>query len=245
MNGSVSTSKRSRRSPPKSSSACCWTGSRICEACLNCGFVQDDTVTGDADGRILQFLQQAKRGVDLNQELWVANAAGTVIASTMPGLQGREVGDRPWLQATRRGEAWIGTPEMQDLTGRVGMPMAFPVVASFDRAKTVGVLVAVLDWAKIVEILQSIKVLPEGQNERGYMVLADARGLVLAAPPFLSGWEPGKTRLNSLGLEGLEAAVAGAPTGSAILTSVIPAISWATRRARANCTSLARGTPFW
>ena len=44
------------------------------------GFVQDDTVTGDADGRILQFLQQAKRGVDLNQELWVANAAGTVIA---------------------------------------------------------------------------------------------------------------------------------------------------------------------
>ena len=59
------------------------------------GFIQDDTVTGDADGRILQFLQQAKRGVDLNQELWVANAAGTVIASTMQGLQGREVGDQP------------------------------------------------------------------------------------------------------------------------------------------------------
>jgi len=181
------------------------------------GFVQDDTVTGDADGRILQFLQQAKRGVDLNQELWVANAAGTVIASTMPGLQGREVGDQPWLQAARRGEAWIGTPEMQALTGRVGMPMAFPLLASFDRAKTVGVLVAVLDWAKIVEILQSVKVLPEGQNERGYMVLADARGLILAAPPFLSGWEPGKTRLNGLGLEGLETAVAGAPAGSTIL----------------------------
>ena len=181
------------------------------------GFVQDDTVTGDADGRILQFLQQAKRGVDLNQELWVANAAGTVIASTMPGLQGREVGDRPWLQAARRGEAWTGTPEMQDLTGRVGMPMAFPLLASFDRAKTVGVLVAVLDWPKIVEILQSVKVLPEGQDERGYLVLADARGLILAAPPFLSGWEPGKTRLNSLGLEGLEAVVAGAPAGSSIM----------------------------
>jgi methyl-accepting chemotaxis protein len=181
------------------------------------GFIQDDTVTGDADGRILQFLQQAKRGVDLNQELWVANAAGTVIASTMPGLQGREVGDRPWLQAARRGEPWTGPPEMQDLTGRVGMPVAFPLLASFDRAKTVGVLVAVLDWAKIVEILQSVKVLPEGQNERGYMVLVDARGLVLVAPPFLGGWEPGKTRLNSLGLEGLDSAVAGAPAGSAIL----------------------------
>jgi methyl-accepting chemotaxis protein len=181
------------------------------------GFIQDDTVTGDADGRILQFLQQAKRGVDLNQELWVANAAGTVIASTMPGLQGREVGDRPWLQAARRGEPWTGPPEMQDLTGRVGMPVAFPLLASFDRAKTVGVLVAVLDWAKIVEILQSVKVLPEGQNERGYMVLVDARGMVLVAPPFLSGWEPGKTRLNGLGLEGLDSAVAGAPAGSAIL----------------------------
>ena len=41
------------------------------------GFIQDDTVTGDADGRIQQFLQQTKRGVDLNQELWVANVAGT------------------------------------------------------------------------------------------------------------------------------------------------------------------------
>jgi methyl-accepting chemotaxis protein len=182
------------------------------------GFVQDDTVTGDADGRILQFLQQAKRGVDLNQELWVANAAGTVIASTMQGLQGREVGDQPWLQTARRGEAWTGAPELQPLTGRVGMPLAFPIVASFDRAKTVGVLVAVLDWPKIVEVLHSVKVLPEGQDERGYMVLADARGVILAAPPFLSGWEPGKTRVNSLGLDGLDAAVAGAPAGSAILT---------------------------
>ena len=183
------------------------------------GFVQDDTVTGDADARILQFLQQAKRGVDLNQELWVANAAGTVIASTMPGLQGREVGDQPWLQAARHGETWTGTPEMQPLTGRVGMPLAFPILASFDRAKTVGVPVAVLDWSKIVEILHSIKVLPEGQDERGYMVLVDARGVILSAPPFLSGWEPGKTRINSFGLEGLVATTAGgAPAGSAILT---------------------------
>jgi len=181
------------------------------------GFIQDDTVTGDADGRIQQFLQQTKRGVDLNQELWVANVAGTVIASTMPGLQGREVGDRPWLQAARRGEAWVGPPEMQELTGRVGMPMAFPLVASFDRAKTVGALVAVLDWTKVVEILQGVKVLPEGQNERGYMVLGDDRGMILAAPPFLSGWEPGKTRLNSLGLEGLGQAVGGAGTGSGML----------------------------
>jgi methyl-accepting chemotaxis protein len=181
------------------------------------GFIQDDTVTGDADGRILQFLQQAKRGVDLNQELWVANAAGTVIAATMPGLHEREVGDRPWLQAARRGEAWAGSPALQDLTGRVGMPMSFPLVASFDRAKTVGALVTVLDWARIVEILQTVQVLPDGQDERGYLVLTDSRGLVLAAPAFLTGWEPGKTRLNSLGLDRLEDAVAGAPAGSAML----------------------------
>ena len=113
------------------------------------GFIQDDTVTGDADGRILQFLQEAKRNFDLAQEFWVANAAGTVIASTLAALRGREVGDREWLQAARRGEPWVGSPEMQDLTGRVGMPLAFPLQASFDRSKPVGVLVAVLDWPKI------------------------------------------------------------------------------------------------
>src|SRR5262245_53525069 len=52
------------------------------------GFMQDDTVTGDADGRVLQFLQEAKRNSDLTEELWVANAAGAVIASTIPNLRG-------------------------------------------------------------------------------------------------------------------------------------------------------------
>jgi methyl-accepting chemotaxis protein len=197
--------------------------------------IQDDTVTGDADGRVLQFLNDAKRNFDLNQELWVASAAGTVIASTMPTLRGREVGDRDWLQSARRGEIWVGSPEMQDLTGRVGMMVAVPIQASFDRSKTVGVLVAVLDWPKIVEILQSVKVLPEGQNERGYLVLADTRAMILAAPPFLSGWEAGKTRLNSLGLDGLEQMAARAPAGSATLDvrDATYLIGWATSERRA------------
>lgn len=180
------------------------------------GFIRDDAVTGDTDGRILQFLQEAKRNSDLTQEFWVANAAGTVIASTLPSLRGREVGDREWLQAARRGETWVAPPAMQDLTGRVGMPFAFPLQASFDRTKSVGVLVEVLDWPKILQILQGVKVLPEGQDERGYLVLTDARGVLLGAPPFLSAWEAGKTRLNSLGLEGLEQVVTG-QTGSATL----------------------------
>jgi methyl-accepting chemotaxis protein len=177
------------------------------------GFMRDDAVTGDADGRVLQFLQEAKRNSDLTQEFWVANAAGTVIASTIPALRGREVGDREWLQAARKGEAWVGQPSMQDLTGRVGMPFGFPLQASFDRTKTVGVFVEVLDWPKIVEILHGVKVLPEGQNERGYLVLTDMHGVLLGAPPFLTGWEAGKTRLNALGLEGLDK-VAAAPNGS-------------------------------
>jgi methyl-accepting chemotaxis protein len=165
------------------------------------GFIRDDAVTGDADGRIRQFLQEAKRNTDIAQELWVANAAGTVIASTMPALRNRDVGDRDFLQAARRGEPWVGSPMMQDLTGRVGMPLAFPLHASFDRSKPVGVLVAVLDWPKIVATLQAVRVLPEGQDERGYLVVANSQGVLLSAPPFLTGWEPGRTRLNALGLD--------------------------------------------
>ena len=177
------------------------------------GFIRDDAVTGDADGRIQQFLQEAKRNTDVAQELWVANAAGTVIASTLPTLRGREVGDREFLQAARRGETWVGTPMMQDLTGRVGMPLAFPLQASFDRSKPVGVLVAVLDWPKIQSALQAVRVLPEGQDERGYLVLANSQGVLLAAPPFLSGWEPGRTRLNALGLDSV-GTIVNAPAGS-------------------------------
>ena len=177
------------------------------------GFIRDDAVTGDADGRVQQFLQEAKRNTDVAQELWVANAAGAVIASTMPSLRGRDVGDHEFLQAARRGNAWVGTPSMQDLTGRVGIPIAFPLHASFDRSKPVGVLVAVLDWPKILSILQAVRVLPEGQDERGYLVLANSRGELLAAPPFLTGWEPGKTQLNSLGLDSIDALTVG-PAGS-------------------------------
>ncbi len=177
------------------------------------GFIRDDAVTGDADGRIQQFLLEAKRNTDVAQEYWVANAAGTVIASTLPTLRGREVGDREFLQAARRGESWVGLPMMQDLTGRIGMPLAFPLQASFDRSKPVGVLVAVLDWPKVLATLQAVRVVPEGQDERGYLVLTNSQGVLLAAPPFLSGWEPGRTRLNALGLDSV-GTITTAPAGS-------------------------------
>ena len=175
--------------------------------------IQDDTVTADADGRILQFLQDAKRNFEL-QELWVASAAGQVIASTIPGMRGREVGDRAWLQAARRGEGWVGVPQMQEFTDRVGMPIAAPLYASFDRSRTVGVIVEVVDWPKVVETLQRVKVHPAGQDDRGYLVLADSRGMLLSAPSFVSGWEAGKTRLSTLGLGGLEQVAAQRLTGS-------------------------------
>ncbi len=178
--------------------------------------IQDDTVTADADGRILQFLQDAKRNFDL-QEAWVASAAGQVIASTLPALLSREVGDADWLHAARRGESWVGVPELQEITGRVGMPIAMPLYASFDRSKTVGVIVAVIDWPKVVETLQSVKVLPEGQSDRGYLLLADTRGFLLSAPAFVNGWEAGKTRLSSLGLDEVEQLAAKSLTGSATI----------------------------
>ena len=179
------------------------------------GFLQDDTVTGDTDGRIQQFLGEAKRNFDLYQEIWVANAAGTVIASTRPELRGREIGDREWQQAARRGDPWAGLPGPQELTGRVGMPLAFPIRASFDRGRTVGVIVAVLDWPSVVEILNGVKVVPEGQSERGYLVLADSSGVLLSAPPFFTGWQPGKTGLNSHGLEAIQQLPVSAAAGSA------------------------------
>ena len=145
----------------------------------------------------------------------MANAAGTVIASTRPELRGREIGDREWQQAARRGDPWVGLPGPQELTGRVGMPLAFPIRASFDRGRTVGVIVAVLDWPSVVEILNGVKVVPEGQSERGYLVLADSSGVVLSAPPFFTGWQPGKTGLTSLGLEAVQRLPAGAAAGSA------------------------------
>ncbi len=179
--------------------------------------MQDDTVTADADGRILQFLQDAKRNFEL-QELWVANAAGQVIASTIPGMHGREVGDRPWLVAARRGDVYVGEPEMQEFTKRVGMPLAVPLRASFDQSRVIGVLVEVIDWPTVVTTLQTVKVLPEGQDERGYLVLTDAKGALLSAPAFVSGWEAGQTQLSSLGLDELNQLAAQQPTGSATIT---------------------------
>jgi methyl-accepting chemotaxis protein len=179
--------------------------------------IQDDTLTADADGRVLQFLQDAKRNFEL-QELWVANAAGQVIASTTPALRGREVGDRPWFQAARRGEAWVGMPEQQEFTNRVGMPIAVPLRASFDQSRIIGVLVEVVDWPTVVNTLQGVKVLPEGQDERGFLLLSDSEGTVLSAPSFLSGWEAGKTQLSTLGLEAV-ADAASTRTGSATIES--------------------------
>jgi methyl-accepting chemotaxis protein len=181
------------------------------------GFIQDDTVTGDTDGRIRQFLGEAKRNFDLYQEIVVANAAGTIIASTRPDQTGREVGNREWMQAARGGEGWVGRPGQQDLTGGVGMPLAFPVRASFDRSKTVGVIVAFLDWARVVEIMNAVKVVEEVQSARGYLLLADSSGVVLSGPSFFTGLEPGRTTVSSLGLDGVQQLPANSATGSTTL----------------------------
>src|SRR4029453_8297472 len=61
------------------------------------GFIRDDAVTGDADGSLYKFLREAKRTTHVARGQWVANAAGTVIASTMPALRNRDVGDRDFL----------------------------------------------------------------------------------------------------------------------------------------------------
>ncbi len=178
------------------------------------GFIRDDAVTGDADGRIQQFLQEAKRNTDVAQELWVANAAGTVIASTLPTLRGREVGDREFLQAARRGEAWVGSPMMQDLTGRVGMPLAFPLQASFDRSKPVGVLVAVLDWPKIRRHTSGrSRAARRDRTSAAIWCWRTRRACCSRRRRSLSGWEPGRTRLNALGLDSV-GTIINAPAGS-------------------------------
>jgi methyl-accepting chemotaxis protein len=57
-------------------------------------------------------------------------------------------------------------------------------------------------------------VVPEGQNDRAYLVLTNSRREILAAPAFFNQWEAGKTRADSVGLDGLDAAVSSS-SGSA------------------------------
>ena len=124
--------------------------------------IQDDTVTGDADGRILQFLQDAKRNFEL-QELWVANAAG-------PGdrvddsRHARPRGRRPAVvagRAPRRGVGRrardAGVHQARRHAARRAAPRELRSVA-----KVVGVLVEVIDWPKMVETLQGVKVAARG-----------------------------------------------------------------------------------
>jgi methyl-accepting chemotaxis protein len=90
-----------------------------------------------------------------------------------------------------------------------------PVRASFDQARNVGVLVEVIDWPRIVDTLQNVKVLPEGQSERGFLLLTDSKGTVLSAPRFMNGWEAGKTQLSTLGLDAVTRAAGEPLSGSA------------------------------
>ena len=82
---------------------------RTCAVWSQLGFIHDDTVTGDADGRILQFLQEAKRNTDLAQEFWVANAAGTGHRVDAAGAA-RPRSRRPRVAAGRAPRRSVGRP---------------------------------------------------------------------------------------------------------------------------------------
>src|SRR5205085_1300750 len=128
--------------------------------------VEDEILTGDAQGRIQQFLQETRPNYALHRAIWVADATGTVIASTEPSLRGRDVGDREWLNAARKGLPWGGAPGEQDPVGGTGSVLAHPIAASSNRAKAVGAIVTVVDWVKVAELVKQVQVLPQPQDTR-------------------------------------------------------------------------------
>lgn len=99
-----------------------------------------DVLNDDADGRISSFLIEQTRGQVLLARAMVADPSGLAIAASRPEWVGKAVVASPSVGATAERDACLDDPGLTAAPTSI-VTCTYPIRASFDERKTIGVLV--------------------------------------------------------------------------------------------------------
>jgi signal transduction histidine kinase len=156
-----------------------------------------EVATGDAEGRIREFLQIEKRRSGLYVELLCLDRAGTIVAATRPQLIGQSAARLAWFsQATAADEVRAHQLSYSELFSGVSFLLTAPIHApgpggtsapdeEAPAGEVIGLVAATLNWSEILYLVNTARIGEVAdQSPAAYAVLIDERGLALTQPYF-------------------------------------------------------------
>ena len=141
---------------------------------------------GDPEGVVSEMLYDYQQAYGVYNTLVAVDVDGSVVASGDNELIGISLKHVAWFKRVME-ERWafLLPLRLDPELGGYGVSIVVPIFRQYQPDKIVGVLKASLDWRELLQQVNAINVVPEQQEERGYAVLIDGEGYVLAAPDFI------------------------------------------------------------
>jgi methyl-accepting chemotaxis protein len=152
-------------------------------AWVSLGTMQDIMIE-DEDGRISGDLQRLKKDYGVYHDIYVFNKKGRNIAASGQKLSG-SYQEHPWFKQAMNGEISSEDVGISKLNNKLAMTVAAPVRADYDENKIIGVILSSIDWTKIHEIIDGIKIGASTQDKSTYVVLLNKDGKVISSPKFM------------------------------------------------------------
>jgi methyl-accepting chemotaxis protein len=153
--------------------------------------VMQDVLTDDADGRITEVVSQLKERYGSYRNIFVLNANGQIIAASDPTFIGKQFKSDSWFAGPMSGNVVVEDVAKTELDPELTMIFASPIKAIGAFGKTssnvIGVIVSALDWNRVYELMDSIKVGDQRQNEKNFALLLNRKGVVISGPEWMRG----------------------------------------------------------
>jgi methyl-accepting chemotaxis protein len=151
--------------------------------------VMQDVLTDDADGRITEVVSQLKERYGSYRNIFVLNATGQIVAASDPTFIGKQFKGESWFTRPMAGSVVVEDVAKTELDPQITMIFASPIraIGGFGATSTsaIGVVVSALDWNKIYELMDTIKVGDQQQNEKSFALLLNQNGTVISGPEWI------------------------------------------------------------
>ncbi|MCG8313917.1 MAG: response regulator [Pseudomonadales bacterium] len=155
--------------------------------------IMQEISQGDPYGVVSEMLSDYQRSWGYYSNLVVADTNGKVIAAGDRDLLGSAVTEASWFRKTMStGVSHLGELRLDPYVGGYGVAISVPIFEK-DTKRIIGVLSAGYSWSELLAMVNDIEVISGGQNEKGYALLIDADGYIIAAPSFILLQDDGST----------------------------------------------------
>lgn len=167
-------------------------------------------MSDDSDKRISEFLTTLKKQYGLYEDIVAADNSGKIVAASNPLLLGKSASEELWFrklsnQPELLASVQTGSKFMQNYGAIFAAPVITETILNQIKAapdsdsekahmmaalqswkpQTLGAVAAWINWAEIIEFVNSIPVLEgESQSREAYAVLMSKEGLVISQPSF-------------------------------------------------------------